>query len=691
MATTTVLPDLASQAWPQLKIRTRLYGGFAILIGVAVVLACTGIWGASRLGEQIGKLEAVSDNVQRVLTATTMLEVIRRTQVRYMLDADPASIADMREAQTKAGEALDYAGAHTPSPERRAIYQSVSTRLAEQSTESTMLVELGKTAAAAHARQTKDGSIISAATDAMMTAAHVSHDESVDSSATAAEHGVLLARIAALRFLSNPPTAAAAGDFSTAADKAADALDALDRIADAMDRVDNANADTSIHARIIPLREALGVYRADFGATSAAVLAQNTLFSDRLRPLIVGMVSDLARAEHGLLASAAVTGNGARDSIAASMIVQTAVAGLGLAFGLVLAFLIARGIVRPLAGMTAAMARLASGDRSAEIPALGNTDEIGDMARTVEVFKQNAIEAARVAAGLAAEQEVKQRRAETMSALVKDFESTAGTLVQSLASGATELEATAASMTGTVSQTHVRATSVASAAEEMSANIQTVAASAEELGASIGEITRQVSQSAEITGRAAQDAERTDGIVRELAAGAGKIGDVISLIGSIAAQTNLLALNATIEAARAGDAGKGFAVVASEVKSLANQTAKATGEIAQQVTGIQSATRGAVEAIQGIAATIAEVSRIASGIASAVEQQGAATREIARAVQQAANGARDVTSNIASVSQSASEAGDSASQVLGVSGKFSKQAEELSKEVGHFIDGVQAA
>ena len=221
--------------------------------------------------------------------------------------------------------------------------------------------------------------------------------------------------------------------------------------------------------------------------------------------------------------------------------------------------------------------------------------------------------------------------------------------------------------------------------------MQAVAAAAEELSASIGEISRQVSQSSEITGQAVVDARRTDAIVRALAEGAERIGHVVGLIISIAGQTNLLALNATIEAARAGDAGKGFAVVASEVKSLAQQTAKATEEIGTQVGQIQSATKEAVEAIRVITGTIEEVSSIAVSIAAAVEEQGAATAEIARSVQQTAQSARDVTVNIGDVSQAATNTGTAADQVLDAATDLSRQAERLTSEVDGFITEVRAA
>jgi methyl-accepting chemotaxis protein len=689
LATTATLSNYSGTR-AQLKVRTRLYGGFLIVIGVAVVLASTGTWGISRLGDQITRIELVDSNVRRTLEMMSLLEDIGRAQIRYMFDGDEVSVRDMRDDQTKVKAVLETAVVTTTMPARLALYSSLSTRLDEQIAGTVKLVELVHTAREARVRQDKDGDILTATTDMMMKEAALAHDEAIEVPAVAAEHAVLLVRIAALRFRASPdltgPTI-----VSGAMDKADQALVTLDHVADVKDHMESSKGDAALHLRIVPVREALIAYGKDFNTVSVATLAQIALFGDTLKPLVIGMRTDLAKADEDMLRNATAAGLEAHDSMTAITVSQLGIAGAGVVFGLGLAFFVARGILRPLAGMTAAMARLANGDHTVEIPARENTDEIGDMARAVEVFKQNSVSAVRLAAEQASEQEAKQRRVEALSSLVRDFESKAGALAGGLASAATELEATARSMTNTATQTNGQAASVASAAQTMSANIQSVSASAEELGASIGEISRQVSQSAEITGRAALDAERTNAIVRELSEGAQRIGDVVSLISSIAGQTNLLALNATIEAARAGDAGKGFAVVASEVKSLANQTAKATEDIALQVNQIQTATRSAVDAIHGIVSTIGEVSRIAAGISAAVEEQGAATREIARSVQQAAMGAQDVTGNISGVSQAANDAGEAASEVLGASGQLSRQAEELSNEVGRFIAGVRAA
>jgi methyl-accepting chemotaxis protein len=354
-------------------------------------------------------------------------------------------------------------------------------------------------------------------------------------------------------------------------------------------------------------------------------------------------------------------------------------------------WVIVHDVSGPVAAMTEAMRRLARRELNTEIVCLGRGDEIGAMAKAVEVFKDSMVESERLAAARAAEEAAKEQRARLIEDLVGHFETKVGQLVGHLAAASTQLEATARAMTDSARQTDHQAGTVSAAAEQASMNVQTVAAAAEELTSSIAEITRRVADSSRIAGKAADDARHTDGVVRALAESAQKIGDVVGLITSIAGQTNLLALNATIEAARAGDAGKGFAVVASEVKSLANQTAKATEEIGEQVRQIQGATGEAVKAIESIVSTIGEMSAIATAIAAAVEEQGAATQEIARNVQQAATGTKDVTLNIASVSQAVSETGASATQVLDASTELSRRSEQLSAEVNSFTAAVRAA
>ena len=368
----------------------------------------------------------------------------------------------------------------------------------------------------------------------------------------------------------------------------------------------------------------------------------------------------------------------------------------GAAAAILIAFLIAawvgRGLARPIVALQGAMRAITSGQHDVVIPGANRRDEIGSMARAVEVFKDSLIETGRLRTAqedqrIASEAE----RRNAVLALAERFESGVGGIVNAVGSASTELRSTAENMARTAEEATQQTATVAEASEEASANAQAVAAAIEELNASISEIAQQVNESAQVAGHAAKQANDTNNEVQGLAMAAQKIGDVVKLISEIAEQTNLLALNATIEAARAGEAGRGFAVVASEVKALASQTSKATDEISAQVGSIQSATRTSVEAIDGITRTISKVNEIASAIASAVEEQGAATREIAHNVAQAAKGTGEVSANIVGVRDAARETGVAADQVVSSAAELSLNGETLKAQVDAFLREVRAA
>ncbi len=370
------------------------------------------------------------------------------------------------------------------------------------------------------------------------------------------------------------------------------------------------------------------------------------------------------------------------------------VSALGMLAGAVLAAFIAMvGITRPLDRLVAVLQRMAKGEIEAEIKEAARKDEIGAVGKAVEGIKamvaRKAAEEAEVRR--VAEEAAAAARKQTMLELADGFERAVGGIVSLVSSSATELQATAQSMTASATQTATQSTTVAAAAEEAAANVQTVAAAAEELGSSVQEIGRQVLGSAGLAQSAVGEADQTHHLVQALSQAATRIGDMVGLISNIAGQTNLLALNATIEAARAGEAGRGFAVVASEVKELAAQTAKATEEISQQIGQIQGVTGQAVTAIGGITARIREIDSVATSIAAAVEEQGAATQEIVRNVAQAATGTNEVTSNIAGVAQASEDTGAAASQVLNAAGELSRQSEHLGAEVSRFLSTVRAA
>ena len=350
-------------------------------------------------------------------------------------------------------------------------------------------------------------------------------------------------------------------------------------------------------------------------------------------------------------------------------------------------------IARPMAALTKAMRELADGNFAVVLPGLGRKDEIGDVAQAVETFKVKAEQKARddAEARMMQEKTAAQQRKADMHRLADGFEAAIGEIIETVSHASTELEASANTLTATAERAQEVTTMVAAASEEASTNVQSVASSTEELSSSITEISRQVQASARIAGDAVGQARATTERVGELSQAAMRIGDVVDLINTIAGQTNLLALNATIEAARAGEAGRGFAVVASEVKALAEQTAKATGEIGQQISGIQAATQQSVGAIKEISGTIERLSEISSTIAAAVEEQGAATQEISRNVQQAAQGTQQVSSHIVDVQRGAGETGSASSQVLSAAKSLAGDSNRLKLEVGKFLGTVRAA
>ncbi|TNC06532.1 HAMP domain-containing protein [Methylobacterium terricola] len=420
-------------------------------------------------------------------------------------------------------------------------------------------------------------------------------------------------------------------------------------------------------------------------AAEILLSAQNVAIYDAMRETLSRIV---ALNERGAQrdADASVT------AAAAATLVSEVAVGLALAAALAAMLFSLLRIARPLNRMTEIMRVLASGDTETHIPYSGRQDEIGAMAVAVQVFKDNLIHTRRLEDETAlARASAEEQRRTGMRQMADRFEAAVGSIVGMVSASATELQATAQTMTATATQTAAQSTAVAAAAEEASANVGTVAAAAEELGASVQEIGRQVDGSARLAQAAVAEAGKTAHQVRALTEATARIGNVVGLISSIAGQTNLLALNATIEAARAGAAGRGFAVVAAEVKELAGQTAKATEEITAQIAAIQATTGRAAGAIGQITARIEEISGVATSIAAAVEEQGAATQEIVRNVSQAAAGTDEVTGNIAGVAGAAEETGAAASQVLASASELSRQSEHLSAEVARFLNTVRAA
>jgi methyl-accepting chemotaxis protein len=506
-----------------------------------------------------------------------------------------------------------------------------------------------------------------------------------------------------IRLANNPAELQKAGDAlierSATLGKVADAMLKLSQSAEnraRMEKLKSLNANYLKAAQqVASIRsEAIAATGSDATARLAKLIEEGARLTRELSlPIaaemdqVAGQIADFAkhRGEEEIAGSAQVMASSEQIGM-----VVGAFAALVLLGSWLMSFLT---IARPIRALTGAMDKLAGGDFSVVLPGLGRKDEVGGVAAAVEKFKIVSEQKAREEAEAKTRQDqaaAAQRKVE-MHKLADGFEAAIGEIVETVSSAATELEASASTLTATADRGQGLATMVAAASEEASTNVQSVASATEELSSSITEISRQVQESARVASEAVSQARTTTDRVGELSQAATRIGDVVELINTIAGQTNLLALNATIEAARAGEAGRGFAVVASEVKALAEQTAKATGEIGQQIAGIQTATEHSVGAIKDISNTIERLSEISSAIAAAVEEQGAATQEISRNVQQAAEGTHQVSSNITDVQRGASETGSASSQVLSAAQMLSGDSNRLKLEVGRFLETVRAA
>ena len=382
----------------------------------------------------------------------------------------------------------------------------------------------------------------------------------------------------------------------------------------------------------------------------------------------------------------------ARKEISLATTIMLGLGGLTLIGSVLFGWLYIGGnILRRIGSLQRSMQLLSGGDLNSEIYRSKQRDEIAAMANALHIFRESMLEARELSADQDRDRIAKAERASRMETRIVDFEATVRAALDNLQSSANSMQSTAQSMAATAGQSSALVSAVASAAEQTSVNVQTVSSGTEQLTSSISEIGRQVINSAQIARKAVDEAGQTDATMQGLAENAGRISVVVDLIQVIASQTNLLALNATIEAARAGEAGRGFAVVASEVKSLANQTAKATEEIRAQIASMQQVTTSAVGAIRNIGQTIGEINEVTTAIAAAVKQQGAATREIARNIQHAAGGTSEVSSNIVGVSTASAEAGAAAGEVLTASGALRREADVLRSEIDAFLSNIRAA
>ena len=662
-----------------LRIGGRLYGGFGLLLLFCAALAGFAVWQLREIQARVESMQQQSGNALRVGQIAEELHATRRAILRYAFDQDEPSLAEAEKRLSRTTELLEQAGATTTSLEHRALYDETAKRVAELGVKRVALGEAARQMLAGRNLLFTDGDQMAADVQKFVDAAEKTE---FARDANALETKVLLVRVANWR------TLATRDPKGLAMFKAN-----VGKVQQQVSELEKSDLPKNLVALLTTVKAGVSKYSEAFDKTAPGLLLGDELYYKAVTPLVVKMTNDMDAAKTSAEDHFAKVTHEAQDRIASTVTLQEIVAGAAMLLGVLIAFLIARGIIGPLSGLTSGMKELANGNFGVVLPGLGRKDEIGDMAQAVETFKVKAEEKARMEAEAKATQDriaARQRKAD-MIKLADDFEGAVGEIVETVSSASTELEASASTLTSTAERAQELTTMVAAASEEASTNVQSVASATEELTSSVNEISRQVQESARMASAAVDQARQTNDRVGELAKAANRIGDVVKLINTIAGQTNLLALNATIEAARAGQAGRGFAVVASEVKALAEQTAKATGEISQQIDGIQAATDVSVVAIQEISGTIEKLAEISSTIAAAVEEQGAATQEISRNVQQAAEGTKQVSSNITDVQHGASETGSASAQVLSAAQSLSSDSNRLKLEVDKFLNSVRAA
>jgi len=662
------------------RIGTRIHLWFGAVIVLGALVTLFGIWQFTALDGQVDRLVASGAGVARNLEVNRIVEAMRRAALKYKTGGEEAAIKEFADSAARASLLLKEAAALGAPDEQRQVIASATGQLAEIEQDFAKLAAIGKEIKTGRGDLFKGGEALKAAAENMIIKSRSSFDDTLISRVQDVQAGELAVRVAGWQFLAtNDP--AGQGAFRLNAATTTLTLKALAKLPTA----------DKIKETIAPVQSALDAYAKTFNQISAEMIEANKLYDEVLLVKLRALEALDVAMQTSLDAEMAATKAATDGTISTTTRAQEILAAFSLLLGLFCASVIGRRIAQPVAAMTGTMAKLAAGDRSLVIPALDDKDEIGEMARAVEVFKNGLIEADGLAAAQQAEQARKQQRQQTIDAAVAAYDRSVGQSLAALSSAASGMRVTAEGMATTAEDTRSQASAVTSAAKEALANVQNVASSTEEMTASIAEIARQVAQSTQIAAQAVEEAGRTNGTMRSLADAAQRIGEVVQMIQDIASQTNLLALNATIEAARAGEAGKGFAVVASEVKTLANQTGKATEEIASQVTAIQAATKSAVEAIKGIDGTIGQMSEISTTIAAAIEEQGAATGEITRSTQETARGTEAVSRNIAGVTEAAGNTGTAAAQVLASAAELGRQAETLRAEVDQFLATIRAA
>ncbi|HWA44758.1 MAG TPA: methyl-accepting chemotaxis protein [Hypericibacter adhaerens] len=671
-----------SLRFSNLKIGTRLALGISVIL---VLLSAVGAISFVSLGSANGKFQEYQSAAHQTVAACAIETDLLRTNIavtNFIGDDNDADLTAAREASDETLKAIEGSIAlfNDTDAERQNI-GSIESAMKDYMQGFEQIVTLSKQSDGLLDRLNDAEAKVDSDLTAIMNAAASSGEADATDKAGEAINHLLVARLDVAKYLgSNDPALA----------KSAKAE--LQAVVGQAQELRALIHDVKLQSDADEVAGGIKAFADAFDAEQADIEARNEIVSDKLQKIAPDMRKKLDETITENQTVEEELGPQTTEEMKDTRWTAVTLSIVAVVAGLLIAFFTARSITRPVVGMTKAMESLAGGNKTIEIPGRERADEVGQMAKTVQVFKESMIRADQ----LAAEQEELKRKAEAdkkamLNQMADSFEASVKGVVEAVSSAATELQSSAQSMSATAEQTNRQSTAVAAASEEASTNVQTVASASEELTASIREISQQMTNSSQIAREAVDNVERTNQTVKGLAEAAERIGQVVGLINEIASQTNLLALNATIEAARAGEAGKGFAVVASEVKSLATQTAKATEEIGGQIAAIQTATGQSVAAMNGIAEVMQRINAVTATVASAVEEQGAATQEISRNVQQASVGTTEVSSNIAGVTLAAGETGKAAGQVLTAAAELGKQSVRLQREVDEFIGTIRAA
>ena len=662
-----------------IPIKTKTFGGFGIVLSLLILIGGGAVWTLNSASDTFQRYRELARQSNAMASVGEDMMQTRIAVKDFLIRGDEESVSRVQTSQGNAVEAAAAAKEVIYLPERQEILLQIATGLTEyREVFDRLVVMRNRRNALVDDQLNVLGPDMRKKLTEVMDSAYADGDVDVAFYAGSSQEHLMLARFYVQKFLIDNQEP----DYQRTLTEFSQMNEALNRLLGEL--------QSPARRRLVSAAmEEIQSYREAYAEVHELILERNVLIAERLDVigpqvmLAVAELTELARAEQDRL------GPEATAAVQNAVVTLLGAVVVALLLGAAAAWLIGTGIARPIAAITAAMRSLADGDKTVEIPAVGQKDEVGEMAEALQSFRLSMIEAERLAAEQ--DQRTEATRKELMAQMATDLDAAVAGILQGVSGAAEEMNATAQSMSSIAEQTKLQATSASSASNEASANVQTVASASEELSGSIREISRQVEQSESISKKAVEQANETQGTVRQLASAAERIGEVVSLISDIAEQTNLLALNATIEAARAGEAGKGFAVVASEVKNLATQTAKATEEIGQQIAEVQSATGGAVEAIEVIAKTVEEISTIAGTIAIAVDEQTSATGEIARNVQEAATGTSEVTQTLSSVNDGADETSRAAGEVLSAVGELSQQTNNLRSEVDSFVQRLKSA